>query len=178
MERHFEKKIVLVGKHRKMSSFVWEYIYVHIDSDKNMKHYVVLGTCDNITKRFGRWDRNWQDVIDKVPLLSTSLVPWEQLSQKWEKNTRYDIISDQPWKPKWLFPPGAFSSSFPWSRTLPLNKVNSFQWWEAFLEEVLLMMRCENPKHVFLLFVAAIDIQMPIISHKYKNYWQNLLFSR
>ena len=113
-----------------MSSFVWEYIYVHIDSDKNVKHYVVLGTCDNITKRFGRWDRNWQDVIDKVPLLSTSLVSREQLSQKWEKNTRYDIISDQPWKPKWLFPPGAFSSSFPWSRTLPLNKVNSFQWWK------------------------------------------------
>ena len=130
MERHFEKKIVLVGKHRKMSSFVWEYIYAHIDSDKNVKHYVVLGTCDDITKQFGRWDRNWQDVIDKVPLLSTSLAPREQLSQKWEKNTRYDIISDQPWKPKWLFPPGAFSSSFPWSRTLPLNKVNSFQWWE------------------------------------------------
>ena len=161
-----------------MSSFLWEYIYVHIDSDKNVKHYVVLGTCDDITKQFGRWDRNWQDVIDKVPLLSTSLVPREQLNQKWEKNTRYDIISDQPWKPKWLFPPGAFSSSFPWSRTLPLNKVNSFQWWEAFLEEVLLMMRCENPKHVFLVFVAAFNIQMPIISHKYKNYWQNLLFSR
>ena len=70
-------------------------------------------------------------------------MPREQLSQKWEKNTRYDIISDQPWKPKWLFPPGAFSSSFPWSRTLPLNKVNSFQWWEARRS----VADNENPKH-------------------------------
>ena len=50
--------------------------------------------------------------------------------------------------PKWFFPPGVFSSSMSCSKCLPLTKVNSFQWWEAFLEEVLLMMRCEYPKHV------------------------------
>ena len=30
-------------------------------------------------------------------------------------------------------------------------------------------MKCENLKHVFLLFVEAFDIQMPIISHKHKK---------